>query len=52
MTSDEAAAGSGPTLPRRLEDARVTTLPSSAFYIPDFITEEEEQHILSKVSLL
>lgn len=52
MAFDKAAAGTRPSLPRRLEDARVKTLPGSAFYIPNFITEEEEQLILSKVSLL
>ena len=33
-----------------LEEARVQSLPSSAYYIADFITEEEEQILLSKVS--
>ena len=33
-----------------LEEARVQSLPSSAYYIADFITEEEEQILLNKVS--
>ncbi|TVY83260.1 Alpha-ketoglutarate-dependent dioxygenase alkB-like protein [Lachnellula suecica] len=33
-----------------LEEARVKGLPSSAFYIADFITEEEEQMLLSKIA--
>jgi len=36
---------------RSLEDVRVKSLPSSAFYIADFITEEEEQVLLNKVSV-
>jgi alkylated DNA repair protein alkB family protein 6 len=32
-----------------LEHARITTLPQTAYYIPNFITEEEEQMILGKV---
>lgn len=32
-----------------LESARITNLPDSAYYIPDFITREEEEKILKKV---
>lgn len=32
-----------------LEAARITSLPDDAFYIPEFITEEEEQILLQKV---
>lgn len=38
------------SLPASLEDVRIKTLPSSAFYIADFITKEEEQVLLNKVS--
>jgi len=37
------------SLPASLEDVRIKTLPSSAFYIADFITEEEEQTLLNKI---
>lgn len=37
-------------LPTSLEESRITTLPEFAYYIPDFISEEEEQAILHKVS--
>ncbi len=36
-------------LPRSLDDARVTTLPPTAYYIPDFITPAEEVFLLNKV---
>ncbi|KAK0738362.1 hypothetical protein B0T18DRAFT_333674 [Schizothecium vesticola] len=36
-------------LPASLEQNRITTLPEFAYYIPDFISEEEEQAILHKV---
>lgn len=36
-------------LPVCLEDVRVKDVPSSAFYISDFISEEEEQILLAKV---
>ena len=35
--------------PESLEDARIKELPSDAFYIPDFITPDEEEQILKKV---
>jgi alkylated DNA repair protein alkB family protein 6 len=37
-------------LPTSLEDARIKSLPPSAFYIADFITQEEEEVLLNKVS--
>ncbi|KAH7170331.1 hypothetical protein EDB81DRAFT_876367 [Dactylonectria macrodidyma] len=39
-----------PSLPASLDDARVTAMPQSAFYIPNFISEEEEQMILAKIA--
>jgi alkylated DNA repair protein alkB family protein 6 len=36
-------------MPACLEEARIKSLPSSAFYIPDFISQEEEQVLLNKV---
>ncbi|EEY22663.1 ALKBH6 protein [Verticillium alfalfae VaMs.102] len=32
-----------------LAEAKITTLPASAFYFPNFISEEEEASILQKV---
>ena len=32
-----------------LEDARVGFLPPDAFYIPNFVTSDEETYLLSKV---
>ncbi|KAF6838037.1 Alpha-ketoglutarate-dependent dioxygenase alkB-like protein 6 [Colletotrichum plurivorum] len=43
-------AANAVTLPACLDDVRVTRLPASAFYIPDFISEEEEQAILQKIA--
>lgn len=37
-------------LPSSLEEARVQGLPPAAFYIPDFISEEEEQAILRRIA--
>lgn len=37
-------------LPLSLEASRITALPPAAYYIPDFISEEEEQAILHKVA--
>lgn len=36
-------------MPASLDEVVLTRLPARAFYIADFITEEEEQHLLSKV---
>lgn len=38
------------SLPQSLEQARIHSLPSSAYYIPDFVSEEEERHILEKIA--
>lgn len=32
-----------------LEAARIKSLPEDAFYIPDFISEDEERFLLQKV---
>lgn len=42
----------GVSLPTSLEHARVTSLPSTSYYIPNFISEEEERIILDKVRLV
>ncbi|KAL8402024.1 hypothetical protein RB596_008685 [Gaeumannomyces avenae] len=39
-----------PRLPASLDEVVLTRLPARAFYIADFITEEEEQHLLSKIA--
>ncbi len=39
----------GVTLPVSLEAARIDSLPATAYYIPNFISVEEEQLILDKV---
>lgn len=33
-----------------LEAARITSLPADAFYISDFVSEDEEEWLLQKVS--
>ncbi|KAF5022053.1 hypothetical protein F66182_5899 [Fusarium sp. NRRL 66182] len=58
MNSSSSASYSGSkdnnsstiSLPPSLEHARITTLPQTAYYIPNFISEEEEQMILDKIS--
>lgn len=47
---DDTMASSQVNLPSSLEASRITALPPSAYYIADFISEEEEQQILEKVS--
>lgn len=46
---DRATPSAGVVLPSALDQARVTRLPSTAYYIPDFISEEEQQVLLDKV---
>ncbi|KAF4983341.1 hypothetical protein FZEAL_1233 [Fusarium zealandicum] len=38
------------SLPPSLEHAKIDALPQTAYYIPNFISEEEEQMILNRVS--
>ncbi len=44
MPSDGAVS-----LPASLQDAKIPSLPQTAYYIANFISEEEEQMILDKV---
>lgn len=46
----ESQAQSQIRQPSSLEQARIHGLPSTAFYIPDFISEEEEQAILRGIN--
>ncbi|KAL6692607.1 hypothetical protein J3F84DRAFT_383329 [Trichoderma pleuroticola] len=46
-----AAPGIGDAwLPSSLEAARITSLPSTAYYVPNFISEEEERLILDRIA--
>lgn len=45
----QEADGEPVKLLRSLEDARVTTLPPAAYYIPNFITAEDEALLLNRV---
>lgn len=38
-------------IPMTLETAKIKSLPDSAYYIPDFITAEEEERLLQKVGV-
>ncbi|KAK1765774.1 hypothetical protein QBC33DRAFT_454456 [Phialemonium atrogriseum] len=38
------------SLPESLEQARIHSLPPSAYYVSNFIGEEEERHILEKIA--
>lgn len=40
------------TIPESLESVQIKTLPSSAYYISEFITQEEERFLLEKVHFL
>lgn len=44
-------SGTGVKLPVALDQARISGLPATAYYIPDFISEAEEAIILDKVRL-
>ncbi len=37
-------------LPATLQDALITGLPASGYYIPNFVSREEETHLLHKVT--
>ncbi|KAL2753397.1 hypothetical protein ACRALDRAFT_1094750 [Sodiomyces alcalophilus JCM 7366] len=49
-TTDMASEGGSVRLPETLDDALVARLPPAAFYIPDFISVEEEANILRKIA--
>jgi alkylated DNA repair protein alkB family protein 6 len=52
-TSQSASSSSDRShvlLPESLQHARITSLPQTAYYIPNFISEEEEQMIMDKIS--
>ncbi|KAL1882017.1 hypothetical protein VTK73DRAFT_2999 [Phialemonium thermophilum] len=38
------------SIPNSLESCTITSLPPTAYYVPDFITEEEERVILDKIA--
>ncbi|KAL4810726.1 hypothetical protein BDV18DRAFT_155338 [Aspergillus unguis] len=42
--------GRGLSMDLELETARIMRLPNEAFYIPDFVTEEEETRLLHKIN--
>jgi alkylated DNA repair protein alkB family protein 6 len=44
------SAPSQVNLPPSLEASRITGLPPAAYYIADFLSEDEEQAILHKVA--
>lgn len=46
---DRAALPTGVSLPYALDQAKISRLPATAYYISDFISEEEEKLILDKV---
>ena len=39
------------TLPLSLDDVKIRSLPKSAYYLADFISQAEEEAILNKVSI-
>ena len=47
---DSQSAPKLTALPVSLEDVKLKELPNSAFYISEFITPDEEEYLLSKVS--
>lgn len=46
---DHATLCAGVALPSTLELAKISRLPATAYYIPNFISEEEEKVLLDKV---
>jgi hypothetical protein len=49
QSASSSGDGSHTLLPESLQDARIASLPQTAYYIPNFISEEEEQMMLDKV---
>lgn len=49
-----SVADHGPNtkLPYALEQAKITNLPETAYYIPNFISLEEEKALLEKVGII
>ena len=43
-------SSAGITLPASLEQVRINALPPDAYYISDFISEDEERQILDKIT--
>lgn len=39
----------GLAVPPTLQDAMISSLPTTGFYLPNFITSTEESHLLDKV---
>ena len=37
-------------VPASLEDAKVRNLPNTAYYLPEFITKDEEDILIERVS--
>ncbi|KAG8666212.1 hypothetical protein FPOAC1_011015 [Fusarium poae] len=50
QSASSSGDGSHTLLPESLQDARIASLPQTAYYIPNFISEEEEQMMLDKIS--
>ncbi|KOS17750.1 Alpha-ketoglutarate-dependent dioxygenase alkB -like protein 6 [Escovopsis weberi] len=48
-SASSSSSSSSLALPASLEQARIQTLPSTAYYIPNFISESEERIILDKI---
>jgi hypothetical protein len=44
-----STAGDTVKLPSTLEDVRIADMPGAAYYIADFVTEDEEGSLLNKV---
>ncbi|PGH17327.1 hypothetical protein AJ79_01211 [Helicocarpus griseus UAMH5409] len=40
----------GIRLPDKLKDAQIKSIPESAYYIPEFITQDEEERLLQKIT--
>ena len=47
--NDPSPLPQGVSLPASLEDVRIPSLPPAAYYISNFLSEDEERQILDKV---